>query len=345
MSNTFLPLRRKLIAALSGLLACASAAAAPAPQSAYLLVHFTGEGQDGEQIYFATSTDGYRWQDLNGSRPVLTSNLGEKGLRDPAIIRSAKGDKFYIIATDLRIASGKGWHVAMHKGSTKIVIFESVDLVNWSAPRIVDIAGAIPGAGCAWAPEAIHDEKAGDYVVYWATIGPKDGITKPRIYYARTKDFVQFSPAQLYIDRPGKDGLIDTQVVKSEVSGSPYRYYRASGDGQITLEGSNAILGDWVRIGDLRPVGLTGKDVEGPILFRISQTGEWGLWVDQYRKGAGYLALTSRDLSKAENFKIVQADQVSFGKSRKRHGSILNITPDELKTIHAKWPAQPAAQP
>jgi hypothetical protein len=340
--NAFLPLRRTCAALVSSLLLCAWAFAAPAPQSAYLLVHFTGEGSDGEQIYFATSTDGYHWRDLNDSKPVLTSSLGEKGLRDPSIIRSPKGDKFYIIATDLRIASGKGWDVAMHKGSTKIVIFESADLVNWSAPRIVDIAGAIPDAGCAWAPEAIYDETAGDYVVYWATIGPKDGITKPRIYYARTKDFVQFSPAQLYIDRPGKDGLIDTQIVKSEEPGSPYRYYRASGDGQITLEGSNAILGDWVRIGDLRSVGLTGKDVEGPILFRMSQTGEWGLWVDQYRKGAGYLALTSRDLSKADNFRIVDPARVAFGKNRKRHGAILNITADEYKAIHAKWPA---AQP
>jgi hypothetical protein len=318
-------------------LALLTMAAHAAPQPAYLLAHFTGEASDGEQIYFATSLDGFRWQDLNGSRPVLVSTVGEKGLRDPAIIRSAKGDKFYLLATDLRIASGKGWEVAMHKGSTSIVIFESQDLVNWSAPRIVDVAGAIPDAGCAWAPEAIYDEQAGDYVVYWATIGPKDGITKPRIYYARTKDFVSFTPAALYIDRPGKIGLIDTQIVRIDQPGAPYRYVRASGDGQLSFEGSNAILGDWVHLGDLRPVGLTGKDVEGPILFRLAQTGEWGLWVDQYSTGRGYLALTTRDLSQPANLRIVDASRVSFGASRKRHGSILNITAEEYKALQTRW--------
>jgi len=130
-------------------------AAANAPDSEaaneanYLLVHFTSEVQDGEQIYFAASRDGYRFTDLNGSRPVLTSTVGEKGVRDPAIIRSNDGKKFYILATDLRMANGKGWDVAMHRGSTPIVIRESTDLVNWSAPRRVDIAGNIPQAGCA----------------------------------------------------------------------------------------------------------------------------------------------------------------------------------------------------
>jgi hypothetical protein len=27
--------------------------------------------------------------------------------------------------------------------------------VHWSEPRLVDVAGAIPNAGCAWAPEAM----------------------------------------------------------------------------------------------------------------------------------------------------------------------------------------------
>ena len=29
----------------------------------YLFVHFIGEGQDGEQIYFSLSRDGFHWQD------------------------------------------------------------------------------------------------------------------------------------------------------------------------------------------------------------------------------------------------------------------------------------------
>lgn len=312
-----------------------------ADYSRYLLVHFTGESPDGEQIYFAGSDDGYRWTDLNGSRPVLKSNLGEKGVRDPSIVRSADGKKFWILATDLRIASQKGWAAAMHQGSTAIVIWESADLVNWSAPRLVDIAGGIDKAGCAWAPEAIFDEASGDYMVYWTTISPAGGIDKPRIYASRTRDFINFTPAQLYIDRPGATGLIDTQIVRDDSPASRYRYYRASGDGEITIEGSNKLVGDWNTLGNLRSVGLTGKDVEGPILFRLTGKGQWGLWVDQYRTGGGYLALATSDLSRPETFRRADPLAISYGASKKRHGSILNITEAEYRRVLAKWPVAP----
>ncbi len=75
----------------------------------YFFAYFAGEGySDGEQIYFASSQDGLNWDDLNNNKPVLTSTLGEKGVRDPFIIRSPEGDKFYLIATDLKINGGNG---------------------------------------------------------------------------------------------------------------------------------------------------------------------------------------------------------------------------------------------
>ena len=66
--------------------------------TAYLFAYFTGEGKaNGEQIYFATSTDGLHWEEVNEGKPVITSTMGEKGLRDPFIIRSPEGDKVYLI--------------------------------------------------------------------------------------------------------------------------------------------------------------------------------------------------------------------------------------------------------
>ena len=88
------------------------AAASSEPASAYLLVHFTGQSARGEQIYFSVSEDGLDWTDLNNSEPVLVSTLGDKGVRDPAIVRSPDGKKFYLLATDLRIANRKGWGAA-----------------------------------------------------------------------------------------------------------------------------------------------------------------------------------------------------------------------------------------
>ena len=312
-------------------------AAAAGPNTAYLMVHFTGETARGEQLYFATSTDGLHWSDLNGSEPVLLSAVGEKGVRDPGIVRSPAGDKFYLLATDLRIASGKGWDVAQHHGSTSLVVWESTDLVSWSAPRLVNVAGTIPAAGCAWAPEAIYDPATGDYIVYWATISPLNGVDKARIHYSRTRDFRTFTPAQLFIDRPGSQGIIDTQIIEVAGSVGGYRYIRASGDGQITIEGSNQILGGWNRLGDLAGQGLPGSKVEGPILHAFNDRAEWGLLVDQYASGGGYLPLTTTNLANPAGYRVRASSEYALGASRKRHGSILGITQAELTALRSKW--------
>jgi len=58
---------------------------------AYLFVHFTNEvSENSEQIYFAESKDGMRWESLNNLRPILMSKLGESGLRDPHTISSSE---------------------------------------------------------------------------------------------------------------------------------------------------------------------------------------------------------------------------------------------------------------
>ncbi len=90
---------------------------------------------------------------INEQNPVSRWEDGEKGVRDPFIVRSVIDGKFYIIATDLRIANGKGWTAAQMEGSTKIVIWCSKDLVHWSEPWTFETG--VPGAGCAWAPEAV----------------------------------------------------------------------------------------------------------------------------------------------------------------------------------------------
>ncbi|TCC46969.1 hypothetical protein E0H73_43690 [Kribbella pittospori] len=74
----------------------------------YLYVHFKRESVDGEQIYFALSdgNDPLHFDDLNDGKPVLYSTSGECGVRDPHIVRSPEGDRFYLVATDLRLAAG-----------------------------------------------------------------------------------------------------------------------------------------------------------------------------------------------------------------------------------------------
>ena len=146
---------------------------------------------------FFGEPDGLHWQDLNDGQPVLRSNLGELGARDPFLIRSpwsADGtQKYYLIATDLRIEAGKGWHVAQYEASRDISVWESENLVDWSEPWACTIG--VPGAGCVWAPEAVYDEEEDAILVFWASMtrmAPEEE-PKQRIFASYTKDFRTFT--------------------------------------------------------------------------------------------------------------------------------------------------------
>jgi hypothetical protein len=342
----------KLLARVAAVLVClcsivattsltaAPPAAALDPFTGYLMAHFTGESANGEQLYLAHSTDGLRWSDLNNGAPVLLSTVGTRGVRDPAIVRSPNGDRYWIIATDLRMASGISWDDAANRGSTNLVVWESTDLVTWSAPRLLNVAGGIAGAGDAWAPEAIYNAATGDYVVYWATNSARNGVTKHRIWYVRTSDFRTFTAPQVFIDRPGGQGIIDTQIVEVPSGLGGYRYYRASADGQITIEASNSVLGAWTALGNLSHLGITNtvagtNRVEGPMWAQFNGRNEWNLWLDQYAAGRGYMPVSSTNLGSTQNFRT--RTDFAMGASTKRHGSILNLTAAEESRVLARW--------
>ena len=81
----------------------------------------------------------------------------------------------------------------MRFGSKYLEIWESTDLVGWSAQRHVRVSADT--AGMTWAPEATYDPAIGAYVVYWASnlYAADDvdhtGSTYPRMMYATTRDF------------------------------------------------------------------------------------------------------------------------------------------------------------
>ena len=143
---------------------------------AYLFVHFKEKfTPDGEQVYFAVSKNGFDWEQVNDGNPVLESHLGDEGVRDHTITRTKEG-KFVILATDLGLArhfTGKyqnSWENINHGGSKYLSKWESDDLVTWSEQELVKI---VPDSfGCAWAPDIIYDEEAGDYMVHWSSYNP-----------------------------------------------------------------------------------------------------------------------------------------------------------------------------
>ncbi|WP_342548853.1 glycoside hydrolase family 43 protein [Paenibacillus sp. FSL P2-0089] len=305
---------------------------------AYLFAHFIGEQEDGEQIYFAVSQDGLHWQDLNHKQPVLYSTVGERGVRDPFLLRSGDGSCFYLLATDLSIYHRGGWtdSNATVTGSRSIIVWESPDLVKWSEPRRVEVAPK--EAGCAWAPEAIYDEEAEDYLVFWASSREAaDGMGRGlHIYASKTQDFRTFTEAELFITRGEHQTVIDTTIIRAEG-----RYYRASGDGHITIESSDHLLGEWKIISTLESLGLglTGKDVEGPEFFKFNHDEQWGLLVDQYATEQGYLPILTSNIgdTTGDCWRIPAPEEYSFGQLKKRHGTILPITQSEYEAILDRW--------
>ncbi len=255
------------------------------------------------------------------------------------LVRSPNDDKYWIIATDLCIGCGQDWNTAINNGSRNLVVWESTDLVTWSQPWLLNVAGAIPDGRNAWAPEAIWNPATNDYVLYWATNKPLNGATKHRIYYARTSDFRSITTPQTYIERPGTQEIIDTQIVELPSGVGDYRYVRASGDGQITLEGSNSILGTWTNLGNLSGIGLTGSQVEGPMWMKFRDRNEWTLYLDQYAAGRGYMPVTTTDPSASGTYKLPASGSYDLGGTKKRHGSILTLTAAEESRVLARWPS------
>ncbi|MFD5465076.1 glycoside hydrolase family 43 protein [Kitasatospora sp. NPDC127059] len=320
---------------------------APAPAAAaatpgYLMVHFIGEGATGQQTYLSHSTDGVHWNDLDGGAMVLRSTVGTGGVRDQALVRSPDGSRYWILATDLCIGCGQNWDQAQNNASRNIVVWESTDLVTWSKPWLLDVAGAIPDGRNAWAPEAIWDPETNGYVLYWATNATLNGVLKHRIYAARTTDFHTITTPQLYIDRPGTQGVIDTQIIEVPSGVGDFRYVRASGDGQITLEGSDSILGTWTDLGNLSGIGLTGSQVEGPMWMKFNGTDKWALYLDQYATNRGYMPVVTTDPSKPAAYHRQASTDYDMGGTKKRHGWILNLTAAEESRVLARWPGTPA---
>jgi len=284
-----------------------------------------------EQVYFGLSEDGRHWQALNGAEPVLVSELGEHGVRDPFLLRSHDGERFYLIATDLNIHLNPNWTRAVREGSRSIVIWESDDLVHWSSPRLVQVAAE--DAGCTWAPEAVYDRDTGDYLVFWASTNASDDFAKHRIWASRTADFKTFGSPFVYIDK--SHAVIDTDIVLDND-----RYYRFSKDEKdkaITLEVSEHLMGPWQEVPEFSLASLVGY--EGPQCFPLGD-GRWCLLLDYFSKGEGYQAFVTEDLASG---RFEAAGDFSFP-FRFRHGSLLPISAAERARLQTAFPSPPTAE-
>lgn len=303
-----------------------------ADEGGFLFTTFKGEQTPmTEQVYFGLSRDGREWKALNGGNPVLVSGLGEKGVRDPFILRSHDGKKTYVIATDLSIhLSHHNWGRAVTGGSKSIIVWETEDLVNWSEPWMVEVAP--DDAGCTWAPEAVYDEKEKNYLVFWASKTKRDDFKKHRIWAARTSDFKEFGEPFIYIEK--RSDVIDTNIVHED--GTYYRFNKDETSKAITMEQSDELMGKWKKVNGFSLKRLQGY--EGPTCFKLEdaapgKAATWCLMIDYYSKGQGYQPYVTDDLSKG---KFEKADDIRFP-FHFRHGSVLPVTEEEYQRLAEKY--------
>lgn len=283
----------------------------------YLFAHFTGEQKDGEQIYFSKSEDGLHFTDLNDGKPVLFSRIGEKGVRDPFIVKNEKTGTYYLIATDLRIEAGKGWGAAQFEGSRDIIVWESDDLKNWSEERAVTVG--VNDAGCVWAPESVYVPEEDRFFVFWASMVPFDGTDarKQIIYGAYTKDFKEFTEPFKYLE--ADNHLIDMTIVHD--GEYFYRFVKDETVKAVQLDRVKTLTGSVPEKIESEVLD-SFLGVEGPECYRLPD-GKWCLIVDQFMKGLGYIPLICDDLSSGK-FRICDSSEYDFGKTKKRHGGVIS---------------------
>lgn len=261
--------------------------ASPPSDEVFLFSYFTGNGEDG--LHFARSDDGARWRPVDGGRSFLSPTVGTKLMRDPSIVRGPD-DRYHLVWTT-------GWW------DHGFGVAHSSDLRTWSAQASVRVLEGTPGVRNVWAPEIHHDEKAGHYLIVWAStiegrfqetleVGGDTGNGRPlnhRLYATTTKDFVTYTPARLFYDGGFNaiDGVVVTDrdravlVVKDETKApTPRKHLRIATSSSMSGPfgpASAAFSPDWV---------------EGPTVLRIGD--RWRVFFDEYTRKR-YGAMDTRD--------------------------------------------------
>ena len=310
-----------------------------AVDEAYLFVHFTFSD---EKIYFSLSkgNSALDWQELNGGRPIFSSTIGTTGLRDPHIVRSPEGDKFYLMATDLKWFGG-------NKGPDRkryIQVWESKDLVNWSGQR--DVLVAPPNAQNTYAPEAFWDESIGAYVVFWTSKLDSNKFFTPM--YATTRDFVTFTEAKIW--QPG-EWRIDCTVTK--IGEWYYRFTKsidkAHDNCHDIVEERSKNLRDprdqWETVDYCIGAKAGINESEAPLVFK-SNPGDvngdyYYLWMERWIPDKTYVALRTISFVNPK-WEVVP---VNFPNPLPKHGTILPITAAEAKSLAAAYPSIMPADP
>jgi hypothetical protein len=344
-----------------------------APDAGYAAAYFKSDGD--EKIYQAATSgnDFFTFSPVNGGNAVITSTADTKGLRDPYILRSKDGDKYYMVATDLCISCGTGWGPAQSNGSLKIEVWESTDLVHWDRTNGENTGITInqPAAGMTWAPEAYWDDDLQSYVVFFASRLYSDASHTnsdklyARMFFVLTRDFRTFTYPPASWQDTGY-ARIDSTVTK--IGDYYYRFTKNEESGaagtleagkDIFLERSKVLTApttssNWSadpetawQLTDTRMTSLeTGQAGEGPEIVKLNEgdpnnTGDGYVFlVDNYGAG-GYRAFVTTGAAIASSQQSNRLSQRAEWNVRPvgglpaspRHGAFVSVTKSVLDAM------------
>lgn len=331
----------------------------------YLMVHFVEDSAGyAEKIYLDISRgdNPEQWDPLNGRNPILASNLGTTGTRDPFITYNPETETYYIIATDLRVFNANdpswnngNWGAWASQGSTMMNVWESKDLITWSNVRQIDVSldtndNTAAYLGMMWAPEATwvddyYGEGQGAFVVYWSSNVYSDAAHTQSdggsdIMWGATTDFTQdtWEFGGVMLDG-GQAGCIDTNILQD--GGRTYHITKSQASGEeIIMEYTDEkewwLVGSdrdsnyqWTRVQTAIGADWYGA-VEGPASFKDhSVDNRWYLFVDDLPT-PGYQPMVSTDLDSGWD----HLDTSNyFLTSYTKHGGVISLTKAQYDAI------------
>ena len=294
----------------AAVLLCAAPAMA-ASDDVFILSYFRTPA---EALHLAYSTDGLTWTALNGNKPVLHANVGNKSIRDP-YIRKGPGGWFHLVSTN-------SWK------AKDLIYTKSKDLIHWEPQHLLPVMAGVEHVRNVWAPEFVFDEEKGDYLIFWSSVTEPEGKHQ-RIWCCRTKNFQNLSAPRVLFD-PGYT-VIDATLVRSKDMWH-MAFKDARGENKKGTDNKAMRMATAASLGGpyQNPSGLvTPHLTEGPAIFRAGD--RWLMLYDHFMEHK-WGASESRDLV---NWTPVTA-KLTVPETC-RHGSVFTITNKEFDALRAAF--------
>ncbi len=302
----------------------------------YLFAHFREKiTPDGEQVHFAVSLDGYKWESVNGGKPVIECTKGEGGCRDIEIVR-LPDNSFVILATDLCIVKhmdesfNVDWKKISSHGSKNISMWRSDDLIHFSRQELLYFGRN--DFGCLWAPEVFFDSESGEYIIHFSATLSSDNYSHMAIYFTKTKDFKSFSYPKLFFEKNNE--VLDSHLVK--INDAYHLFYKNSANPLMNMHAvSNQLFGEYTDDKSFENYMSTiyrPGSYEAPATYELCD-GRWCLMLDFFgceKDKMGYAAFVS-DSPGSSDFRLCR-DKFSFPYGFK-HGRVIKITNEEYERL------------